>query len=118
YAEDLDATKRDLLNTSNLPTLPDSVWKSILRDEYVDLDKIYSTYNSSTESDTPTKHITTSTDWIITFRSYMRGVLVAFPHRRQELESWEELVSSKFRVYSSSSHKRVISLEAAGRRSI
>ncbi|KAF8595619.1 hypothetical protein BDV93DRAFT_414739, partial [Ceratobasidium sp. AG-I] len=135
YAEDLDATKRDLLNTSNLPALPDSVWKSILKDEYVDLDKIYSTYNSSvdtrkrseklaeglwlqTESDAPTKHISTSTDWIITFRSYMRGVLVAFPHRRQELESWEDLISTKFRVYSSSSHKRVISLEASGRRSI
>jgi hypothetical protein len=135
YAEDLDATKRDLLDTSNLPALPDSVWRSILKDEYVDLDKIYSIYNTSadtrkrseklaeglwlqTESDAPTKHITSSADWLITFRTYMRGVLIAFPHRKAELETWEDYVSIKFRAYNAPLHKRVIALEAASRRTI
>lgn len=135
FTEDLEATKRDLLNTSNLPALPDSVWRSILKDEYVDLDKIFSAYNSSvdtrkrsekiaeglwlqTESDTPIKHIGTSTDWLVTFRTYMRGVLIAFPHRNKEFEAWEELVSTKFRVYNTTVHKRIIALEAVSRRSI
>lgn len=135
YAADLEATRTDLLCTSGLPVLPDTVWKSILKDEYVDLDKIHSSYNSSvdtrkrseklaeglwlqTESDAPTKHISNSTDWIVTFRWYMRGVLVAFPHRAREFESWDDLISSKFRVYSTGAHKRIIALEAASRRAI
>lgn len=135
YTEDLDATKRDLLGTSNLPTLADSIWRSILKDEYVDLDKIFTAYNSpidtrkrseklaeglwlQTESDTPSKRMASSADWLVTFRTYMRAVLVVFPHRKVEFETWEDLVSTKFRIYKTSMHRHILALEASSRRSI
>ncbi|KAG8792213.1 hypothetical protein FRC12_006791 [Ceratobasidium sp. 428] len=135
YAEDLDGAKKDLLGVSGLPEVPDSVWRTILKNEYVDLDKIHSAYTSTvdtkrkaeriaegvylqTESDAPTKRITQSTDWLSVFRLYMRAATTVFPHRVREFETWESYVSRKFKLYKPPAHRGIIAAEYAARRSV
>ncbi|KAG8744385.1 hypothetical protein FRC12_014815 [Ceratobasidium sp. 428] len=135
FADDLDGAKKDLLGVSHLPEVPDSVWRTILKNEYVDLDKIHSAYTSTTdtkrkaekiaegvylqtEGDAPTKHITQSTEWLPVFRVYMRAVTTAFPHRVKEFEAWETHLSRKFKIYQPTSHRGIIAAEFAARRSV
>ncbi|KDN33939.1 hypothetical protein RSAG8_12964, partial [Rhizoctonia solani AG-8 WAC10335] len=122
YTKDLDTAKSTLYDVSNLPEVPDTVWKSVLKNEFVDLDKIHSAYTSvvdtkkraeklaegvyiQTESDAPTKSINRDSDWLQAFRVYARAVALVFPHRVDELNAWEAVVGRKFRVFNPNVHK-------------
>ncbi|EUC55962.1 hypothetical protein RSOL_147850, partial [Rhizoctonia solani AG-3 Rhs1AP] len=135
YVKDLDAAKSTLYDVSNLPAVPDAVWKSVLKNEFVDLDKIHSAYTSvvntkkhaeklvegiyiQTESDTPTKSIARDSDWLQSFRLYSRAVALVYPHRVDELNAWESAMGEKFRVFNPNVHKSLFRAEAAARRKI
>jgi hypothetical protein len=99
--------------------LANSIWKLIILDKYVDFEKLYATldpdYNPSDEakdlgdsftlleknSVSSKRAVLTEAEWMRLFDVWVSGVLHFYPHRKDELMSYRELIVSMFRATSS-----------------
>ena len=133
YRHHLRSAKRGILDQYGAPTLPVSVWKEVLTDQYVDLDKIYSFLcvgNDQREKHTlgdieishgaatASKSIAVSGDCFYTWPYYSRAVLFAFPHRVSELSEYFEYISGNFRTIPSWDVGSVLRLDQAIRKRV
>ncbi|KAG9106054.1 hypothetical protein FRC07_009009 [Ceratobasidium sp. 392] len=113
YFENIDETKHVLFQSSfGLPTLPEDVWTDILANRYVDLGRIHFAYK-------PTAHaISTFLQWKDVFTAYQTGVCIAFPHRKEEFQTWFDNVKILFKLHTAAGYHRVIRAERMQRRAI
>ncbi len=99
--------------------LPSSVWKLIVRDEYVDFEKLHAGLDPSydqnddikrlqgdysiikTDSISSKKKIVSETEWSRVFRAWSSGVTAVYPHRSKELEEYEVIISEIFHSWPS-----------------
>ena len=96
-----------------------SIWKLIILDKYVDFEKLYATldpdYNPNDEakelnekftlleknSISSKRSVLTEVEWMRLFDIWAGATLHFYPHRRIELASYRELITSMFRATSS-----------------
>jgi hypothetical protein len=110
YFENVYETKHILFKTSPLPTLPDDVWNDILANQFVDIGRIHLAYDPHTYT------ISTFSQWLDAFKSYSAGVCVAFPHRKEEFQTWLDNVTMFFKLYPIPRHHQIICAESVHRR--
>ena len=99
--------------------IANSIWKLIILDKYVDFEKLYATldpdYNPHDEakdlgdsftlleknSISSKRSVLTEAEWMRLYDVWVCGALHFYPHRRNELSSYRELIVSMFRATSS-----------------
>ena len=132
YAVDLKRTKRSLINSPTCPEFPDSEWTNIIAGRAVNLDNVLSGYYSTSNNDertetvgeveikfgtiSPSKVVSTSGDWSISWNRTARATTMAFPHRAGELANYSEYIIALFGATDIRFHDRVISYDRALRR--
>lgn len=96
--------------------IPRSIWRKILRDEYVDFERLYgSTDRNYSHKDNreefaggfvlakkeqifSRKFIRTEVEWTRIFSAWEEGVLLLYPHRQQELQKYRRTIIDLFRA--------------------
>ncbi|KZV68883.1 hypothetical protein PENSPDRAFT_581820, partial [Peniophora sp. CONT] len=112
YLADLAASRVELFLDPDTPPLPEQLWPNILRNQFVDLDAIFTGYYAIngdargteklgdfevvSQSSKPSRRVTTHSDWILTFELYREAVAHAYPHRKHELSVYQRYVSRLF----------------------
>lgn len=99
--------------------IANSIWKLVILDKYVDFEKLYATldpgYNPNDEAkeinDTFTlleknsisskRSVITEAEWMRLYDVWVEAVLHFYPHRKDELSAYRELVVNMFRATSS-----------------
>ncbi|KAJ7171675.1 hypothetical protein C8R43DRAFT_874837 [Mycena crocata] len=131
HSEDLKETVRDLLNTFHAPALPESLWKHVLLDRFVDFDTIL-TGSFSIDAEEPQQlvlgdshveikkpklvtKITTHGQWINAFRTFEDAVNFAFSGRHNELRAYWGHINDLFSTRNPSLHGRIINYDRAAR---
>ncbi|KAJ3818783.1 hypothetical protein F5880DRAFT_1705425, partial [Lentinula raphanica] len=108
----------DLFQSRSLPEpLPRTIWRLIVKDEYVSFEKLLAGIDPSydhqdegkdfgagytlvkTDHLSAKKPVTTESDWNRAFGAWKNGVLQAYPHRESELSSYESGISNLFRNF-------------------
>ncbi|EUC67538.1 hypothetical protein RSOL_561980, partial [Rhizoctonia solani AG-3 Rhs1AP] len=136
YCRSIDTARSALLLQPRKPEFPALLWNDLLRNQFIDLSKVYSHLHAPTEtaklaerigdhislvtttSRAPARKIKTFGEWIYAFTIYRRAVVFAFNHRGDELDHWSDFISQIFSTTNESQHASVIEMEAAMRRFI
>ncbi|KAK7062284.1 hypothetical protein R3P38DRAFT_2494480 [Favolaschia claudopus] len=127
FSKDPKTVLKSLLNSINRVAFPVSEWTAIVEGKAVNLDKvlgyIFSVVPDAPKAESvgglqfvfgsasPTKIVTTQSDWNAAFGRTVSAILVVFPHRRQELEAYRQYISDLFLSCSDRTHERVILLD-------
>ncbi|KAJ3816888.1 hypothetical protein F5880DRAFT_1462618, partial [Lentinula raphanica] len=115
--QNLDALV-DLFQSQSLPEpLPRTIWKLILKDEYVSFEKLLAGIDPSydhqdegkdfgagytlvkTDHLSAKKPVVSESDWNRAFDAWRNGVIQAYPHRRDELVNYGQGISHLFRNF-------------------
>ena len=113
YLRDVKFVKAQIVSQPDLPDVPPVVWDDIIRDSYVDFDKIISSHFSlegdpreikhlgdfeviSGGSSKPKRLVSTQSDWFLSWTKYKRGVVYLYPHRLTELQRYEDYMLGQF----------------------
>ncbi|KAJ7125748.1 hypothetical protein C8R43DRAFT_1135075 [Mycena crocata] len=131
HSDDVKEAVRDLLNTFHAPAIPESLWKNVLLDRFVDFDTIlagaFSTDaeesqqlvlgDSHVEIKKPklVTKISTHGQWINAFRTYEDAVNFAFDGRVDELRAYWGHINDLFSTRNPSLHGRIINYDRAAR---
>ncbi|THH14558.1 hypothetical protein EW146_g5779 [Bondarzewia mesenterica] len=113
YVRDVKFVKAEIASQPDLPDVPPSVWDDIIRNTYVDFDKII-TSHFSLEGDPhevkhlgdfeviaaggsrPKRSIMSQPDWALAWDKYKQGVLYLYPHRGRKLAVYERYILGLF----------------------
>ncbi|KAJ7845932.1 hypothetical protein B0H13DRAFT_1540950, partial [Mycena leptocephala] len=131
YSQDPKEAVRDLLNSFHAPALPESLWKPVLLDRFVDFDAILSG-SYAVEAEEPQQlvlgdshleikkpkvvaRVTTHGQWINAFRTFEEAVNFAFDGRYRELRTYWTHINDLFSSRHSSLHARIINYDRAAR---
>ncbi|KAJ7210478.1 hypothetical protein GGX14DRAFT_363292 [Mycena pura] len=131
YSLDIKESLRLLSISLSKPTFPESLWKDVLLDRFVDLDVIIAN-RFATEPDEPHRlflgdhqlevkkqklvsRVSNHGEWILAFRVYERAVNFAFKGRWAELEAYGNHVQDLFASWHPSLHHRIINYDRAAR---
>ncbi|KAJ7209801.1 hypothetical protein GGX14DRAFT_453179, partial [Mycena pura] len=131
YSLDIKEALRLLSVSLGKPSLPETLWKDILLDRFVDLDVIVAN-RFATEPDEPHRlllgdhqleikkskvvsRVSNHGEWILAFRTYERAVNFAFKYRRDELETYGNYIQDLFASWHPSLHHRIINYDRAAR---
>ncbi|THH27792.1 hypothetical protein EUX98_g6401 [Antrodiella citrinella] len=131
YTRDIAQCKQLVLAQPCAPELPDVVWDPILKNSYVDLNKIFTGFYSTsgdarqshklgdlelyTEQIKTDRTITQHGHWTIAFTKYVEGVLFTYPHRAWELRTYGEYINNTFAAVRDGEQQKVINYERAVR---
>ncbi|THH15239.1 hypothetical protein EUX98_g9496 [Antrodiella citrinella] len=131
YTRDIAQCKQLVLAQPCAPELPDVVWDPILKNGYVDLNKIFTGYYSTsgdarqshkfgdlelyTEQIKTDRTITQHGHWTIAWTKYVEGVLFTYPHRGWELRTYGEYINNTFAAVRDGEQQKVINYERAVR---
>ncbi|VDC04894.1 unnamed protein product [Peniophora sp. CBMAI 1063] len=115
YLSDTTSSLNLLACDLNAPSFPNSLWKDVLCNKYVDFAKVfaavYATHGESREtiskhgdmelllektSSRSSRPITSHAEWAIAWQSYKRAVSFAYPHRESELAAYESHITELF----------------------
>ncbi|KAJ7073441.1 hypothetical protein B0H15DRAFT_806756 [Mycena belliarum] len=130
-----------ILDSARHVSFPESEWTAIVKGQSIDLNKVishqFSIQHDRRQSESlgdgvqlvfgsaaPTKTVTTQSDWITAWGKAAEALLLVFPHRRRELDSYRQYISDLFASAGEHVHERVILLdrklrnEVAGRRDL
>ncbi|CUA67182.1 Dynein alpha chain, flagellar outer arm [Rhizoctonia solani] len=136
YSRSIDTARSALLLQPRKPEFPYLLWNELLRNQFIDLNKVFSHLHASTEttklserigdhislvtttSRAPTKKIKTFGEWSYTWSIYRRAIVFVFNHRGDEMDHWATFISRIFSTTNESRHGSVIEMEAAMRRFI
>ena len=126
FVQDSKFTKSSLINSSWSPPFPHSEWSNIIAGSAVNLDHIISGSFAITSDNheiellgrmevkfgitKPIKHVKMSSDWFITWGSYMNAACYVFSHHREEIKSYRKILSL-FSVTAPMSHTAIINLD-------
>ncbi|KAK0471546.1 hypothetical protein IW261DRAFT_1597208 [Armillaria novae-zelandiae] len=110
YTSDLAEALRSLSLSFGAPTFPYDQWKNVLRDVYVDFDRIYG-YDIDLE-----RKVCDAWSWMSAFDTYKAAVLFAFPGREAELETYYQHIENLFFYRKRSFHGHIISYDRAVRK--
>lgn len=129
YMRDLPLSKQTVLIQPNVPSLPDSLWNDVLKNDYVDLDKIFaSVFSVSSDPKQVLKFgdleleaivprverkIVRHGDWTVAWAKYEKAVYFTYPHRLDELREYYEHVTGLFTSVDVSQEWRVINYDKA-----
>ncbi|KAJ7199221.1 hypothetical protein GGX14DRAFT_662399 [Mycena pura] len=131
YSLDTRETIRDISNSFHAPALPDSQWKNVILDRFVDFDTIL-TNSYAVEAEEPQQlilgdahleikkskvvsKISTHGQWINAYRSYEDAVNFAFEGRRTELRTYWNHINDLFSSRNTSLHGRILNYDRAAR---
>ncbi|SJL14150.1 uncharacterized protein ARMOST_17605 [Armillaria ostoyae] len=110
YTSDLTEALRSLSLSFGAPTFPYDQWKNVLRDVYVDFDRIYG-YDIDLE-----RQVCNAGSWLSAFDIYKAAVLFAFPGREAELQAYYRHIQNLFFYRKESFHGHIISYDRAVRK--
>ncbi|KAK0448903.1 uncharacterized protein EV420DRAFT_832912 [Desarmillaria tabescens] len=110
YTSDLNEALRSLSLSFGAPTFPYDQWKNVLRDVYVDFDRIYG-YHLDLE-----RQVCNAGDWMWAFDTYKDAVVFAFPGREAELQAYYKHIETLFFYRQRSFHGHIISYDRAVRK--
>jgi hypothetical protein len=113
YLRDVKFVKTQIASQPDLPDVPPTIWDDIVRDAFVDFDKIVSSHFSLEGDSREVKQlgdfevitggsskskrtIATQADWFLSWNKYKRGVIYLYPHRVFELQSYEDYMLGQF----------------------
>ncbi|KAJ7193784.1 hypothetical protein GGX14DRAFT_378574 [Mycena pura] len=131
YSLDIKEALRLLSVALGKPPLPDSLWKDVLLDRFVDLDVIIAN-RFAMEPDEPQQlvlgdhylevkkpkvvsRVGNHGEWLLAFRAFEKAVNFAFNGRRDELEAYENHIHDLFASWHPSLHHRIINYDRAAR---
>ncbi|KAJ7934530.1 hypothetical protein B0H13DRAFT_2488363 [Mycena leptocephala] len=141
FAPDPKYVLETILNSTSHPAFPESEWLAIIKGYAVDLNKVI-THQFSVSHDrqhaesigdsvqllfgssTPTKSVTSQSEWIAAWTKAAEATVFIFPHRRRELDSYRQYIMDLFTSSGEIVHPRIILLdrklrnEVAGRRDL
>ncbi|THV04792.1 hypothetical protein K435DRAFT_961790 [Dendrothele bispora CBS 962.96] len=137
YTADIDYSIEHLESSGANPYLPRKQWKAILRDQYVELSEVLAAITESYHSgDTqrpagsalsdmfegttiaktaPSKPVMDQTNWRRAWRAASEAIICAFPHRRGELDRYENHIQRLFESHIESTHSNIIRYDRAVR---
>lgn len=131
YSLDIKEALRMLSLALRKPVFPDSLWKDVLLDRFVDLDTVLAS-RFAVEPDEPQQlvvgdhqleikkpkmvsRVSSHGQWLLAFRAYAKAVTFAFNGRQDELETYENHIHELFASWNPSLHHRVLSYDRAAR---
>ncbi|KAJ7505065.1 hypothetical protein B0H11DRAFT_1709243 [Mycena galericulata] len=131
YSRDLKGAVCDLLNAFDIPALPETQWKNVLSDRFMDFDTIL-TSSFAVELEEPQQlvlgdshveikkpkmvaKVSTHGQWINAFRTYEEAINFAFNGRARELRTYWNHINDLFSSQHSSLHPRIINYDRAAR---
>ncbi|KAJ6614850.1 hypothetical protein B0H10DRAFT_1742927, partial [Mycena sp. CBHHK59/15] len=131
YSLDTRETLRDIANSFHATALPDSQWKNVIGDRFVDFDSIL-TNSYAVEAEEPQQlvlgdthveikkskvvsKISTHGQWIIAFRAYEDAVNFAFDSRHAELRTYWDHINDLFSSRTPDLHGRILNYDRAAR---
>lgn len=136
YTLDIRTAKRSFLNNAACPDFPDSEVTNLLSGKAVNLDAIFAATHSTTINEVEThtlserisirltdgtssadlkRAIKTAAEWSSTWRTYSKAVIIAFPHRVEELDAYHDYITSLFGSQVVDFHPRIFALDKAVR---
>lgn len=134
YLRDVSSTKQSILVQPDVPSLPDSLWNDVIKNDYVELDKIFASIHSiksepkqilkfgelELEAAVPRieRHITQHGEWTVAWGRYEKAVVYLYPHRLSELREYFEYVTGLFTSVDRGREWRVINYDKAVRREV
>lgn len=111
--------------------LPRSLWKDIIFDRFIRLDKLHATLQPGFDHRDEPKHltadlsivkkdvitarkaVTTHSEWSVCFRALRDATILVYPHRSIELTSYEKIINRAFRDFPNSPQVAIKLDEAA-----
>lgn len=134
YMRDLALSKQFVLIQPDVPPLPDTLWNDVLKNGYVDFDKIYSSVLSVSSEPKQTlkfgeleleaavprveRHIMHHGNWAVAWARYEKAVVYAYPHRLDELREYSEYISGLFTSVEHGQDWKVINFDKAVRQDV
>ncbi|KAK0226688.1 hypothetical protein IW262DRAFT_1312665 [Armillaria fumosa] len=110
YTSDFTEALRSLSLSFGAPTFPYDQWTNVLRDVYVDFDRIYG-YHIDLE-----RKVCDAWSWTSAFDTYKAAVVFAFPGREAELEAYYQHIQNLFFYRKKAFHGHIISYDRAVRK--
>ncbi|TFY77495.1 hypothetical protein EWM64_g6516 [Hericium alpestre] len=133
YTRNLDSAKQLVISNPEVPEFPQALWKDVLANNFIDLDKVLSGEYSTTGDpkvvekfgDTgyafmagdlkPSKAVRSHGEWTIAWESYTEAVLFAYPHRQKELRVYSAEITRLFCATTLDFADRVIQFDCTAR---
>jgi hypothetical protein len=132
WSQDPKEARRRLMYHELSPEFHESGWMEIVTGKCVNLDNVYSIISSSRTIDKHTetiggielrygtseavsKRVTTQAAWLVAWNRASRAILFAFPHRKAELDAYQEYICSQFGTNEEYCHSQVIRFDKAVR---
>jgi len=129
---DIKAVKCMVLGSKHVPEFPDSEWNNVLAGKAVNLDIVFlGMYSTVTDNRAienignlklyfraakPAKAVETHGDWVIAWRTVYKAMRFIFPHRKSELNEYNNYIMSYFASIHPSTHTKVLNLDKAIRK--
>ena len=130
WSQDPKEARRRLMYHELSPEFHESGWMEIVTGKCINLDNVYSIIASSRTIDKHTetlggielrygtseavsKRITTQSAWIVAWTRAARALRFAFPHRKAELDAYQEYICCQFGTNEEHCHSRVIRFDKA-----
>ncbi len=131
YLRDLNVAKQTLVGSACCPPAPDAIWKDVLANRFVDLDKIFASlhitaveprktvklgdYELTPSTAKPAVHILSQGNWISAWMRYIDAVAFVYPHCRPELQTYFTYICNLFNALGEGQAKDVIEFDKACR---
>jgi hypothetical protein len=130
WSQDPKEARRRLMYHELSPEFHESGWMEIVTGKCINLDNVYSIIASSRTIDKHTetlggielrygtseavsKRITTQSAWIVAWTRAARALRFAFPHRKAELDAYQEYICCQFGTNEENCHSRAIRFDKA-----
>ncbi|TFY82030.1 hypothetical protein EWM64_g1981 [Hericium alpestre] len=107
YTRNLEQAKQLVISNPEVPEFPQALWKDVLANNFVDLDK--------TGDLKASKNIRSHGEWSIAWNAYSDAVTFAYPHRQRELRLYNAEITRLFAATLLESADRVIQFDRAVR---
>ncbi|KAJ3846156.1 hypothetical protein EV368DRAFT_53173, partial [Lentinula lateritia] len=116
---DLDKAIKSIEQSGVNPIFPKRLWKSVLRDEYIELTEFADALELSTlVKPTPTKAIIDQSTWHRAWRATVDAISFAFTNWRSKLVAYEEHIGQLFDDNLTSFHRNILNYDKAVRQLI
>lgn len=131
YRADLNTSVQIILDAVDLPEFPQSMWRDIIQNGFIEYDKLLSASSSITGDPTEikrvgevelhthslkiTRHVTDKLDWTEAFTTWANAVKFAFPFREKEIEDYGSHILKLFRGTGERYHSTVFDYDRAVR---
>ncbi|KIK61196.1 hypothetical protein GYMLUDRAFT_43273 [Collybiopsis luxurians FD-317 M1] len=115
YSVNIDAAIENIEASCCNPIFPRELWKTVLKDEYVELTEVFALVSAyhSTDASRPVKEIQNEVDWRCAWRATADATAFAFPGRKRELEKYEKHIQGLFDNHIEGVHRNILLYDRA-----